>query len=406
MKIAETIPRRQNFTGRGFMPAPIAIQREEEPAVDSSKLITFKCRNDPNDPSSTTFEIKLQPFDGSGSVEQWFRFKKKTEQVIKGQNLTTGPMRYALWRRVLTGKALTTFDQAAAARGNETVEHLLHVVQAVTDYVLPVLALPSQKRYMRRIARKPAEMSMKEYIARYAEVNDYLAQFNAVAGEANKLPADEVLEHAEFAIPSKWRQQMVLQGFEPLSHSLEDLTEFCERLEFSESMMETTHVSAKKVKFNNDKPPKGKGAPQMDNSKAAKRNDKPSHYCHYHGPNWSHDTNECKVVISQAKKMSAAHGHDSKQNGNNYRPSSTSSSSKYDSSNKPRFGNKTWKRSDNEQSKKELHAELHTMIKQMVEQTMTNKNGKKRRATDPPVREDFNYNQEFENLSISDTDEE
>ena len=57
-------------------------------------------------------------------------------------------------------------------------------------------------------------MKMKEYFHRYNELNDYLSYFNE-NGVANMLPEDEVKDHLEFAIPSKWRQQMTLQGFDP-----------------------------------------------------------------------------------------------------------------------------------------------------------------------------------------------
>lgn len=381
MKVA--VPRK-NVNRRSFQPAPIPLERPESKSVDKDKLVVNKCRVDPNNNNSAPYEISIKPFDGAGSVEEYFIFLKQTYKVVKGQGLSTGPQGYALYRRLFTGTALARFETAAAAAGNETVEHLKTTIQSVTNYVLPKKALQTQRRYMRRLVRKPKELPMKAYVNRFHELNDYLAMFDTDVGDANKLDEDEIKEHIEFAIPGKWRQQMILQGVEPLDETIDNIIDFCERQEFSEDIFESTHAIA--TKSDDAKPRNGKRGSKMMTSKAAKErnSNNPKYFCHYHGPNYSHDTNKCKVVIAQAEKMASAHSN--LQNGNK----------------KAKYGNKTWDRPKNNNNNDELNVMIQKAVKAAVSE---NESAKKRKATDPPGGKDnFAAEEQFEALSLSDSD--
>jgi hypothetical protein len=39
------------------------------------------------------------------------------------------------------------------------------------------------------------------------------------------LPEDEIIEYAKAAIPNTWKQQMFIQKFDPLEHTLQELVE-------------------------------------------------------------------------------------------------------------------------------------------------------------------------------------
>lgn len=143
-------------------------------------------------------------------------------------------------RRLLTGEALTRFNNEANDHRNETPVSLERCLQAVTDYVLPKYALAHQKRYLRRLCRKPQDMPIKQYYARYKEINDYLALFND-QGAANKLDDDEVKEHLHFSIPNRWQKEMIMHGFEPIEGSIDQFLEFCERLEVTEGIYNDMH---------------------------------------------------------------------------------------------------------------------------------------------------------------------
>ena len=51
---------------------------------------------------------------------EWLLFKKKLTRCITRQNITSGPTKYALARRLLSGRALADFHHAATANGNKS----------------------------------------------------------------------------------------------------------------------------------------------------------------------------------------------------------------------------------------------------------------------------------------------
>ena len=76
-------------------------------------------------------------------------------------------------------------------------------------------------------------MPIWDYIARVLEINDYLEEFPPVTTgrNATKLPDNKLLDLLEFGIPIKWQRQMQVQNFEPTAGTLQELQDFCERLE-------------------------------------------------------------------------------------------------------------------------------------------------------------------------------
>ena len=62
------------------------------------------------------------------------------------------------------------------------------------------------------------------------------------------LPADEVMEHMEFAIPHSWQKQMILQGFNTIEHNMDEFLEFCKRLKTAENIFDFMHKKTQKGK--------------------------------------------------------------------------------------------------------------------------------------------------------------
>ena len=101
-------------------------------------------------------------------------------------------------------------------------------------HVFPKRALTIQKRHMQRFLRKPRDTPIKDFIARVVEMNEYLKLFPPF-GQDQALLNDELLDLAEFATPSSWQRLMVVQGFNPMEHSLQEFVEFCQRMEYTEA---------------------------------------------------------------------------------------------------------------------------------------------------------------------------
>ena len=83
-----------------------------------------------------------------------------------GQNITGGPGKFAMTRRILEGDALSKFDAKATELGGKTNPHFTLCLNVVTQHVFLQKALQYQRRYMRRNMRKPRDMNIREFHSR------------------------------------------------------------------------------------------------------------------------------------------------------------------------------------------------------------------------------------------------
>ena len=134
--------------------SPIDIEKPKALVLKPGEYDARKCRIDPADTNSGTFEIKIGYFKG-GSPEEWLDYKATMKRVRKGQGLTTGPQHYELARSLLKGSVLTTFNNLAAGLNAETVDHCNTIEKGLTKSIFPKNASCFLKRFLRRCARKP-----------------------------------------------------------------------------------------------------------------------------------------------------------------------------------------------------------------------------------------------------------
>ena len=152
------IPRKMNNKS-GFLPPPIPFQKPEKVILGKEDYLSMKLRSNPTEEKSSLYELAV-PYFRNGTAEEWFRFEKNLANVFIRQNLTTGPTQYAMARRLLQGDCLTQFETKADELGNESVPNFKLVMKAVRESVMPLRAVQTQKRYMRRLLRKPKEMKI------------------------------------------------------------------------------------------------------------------------------------------------------------------------------------------------------------------------------------------------------
>ena len=249
MKVAPQVMKRGKNSA-SFAPPPIPFERPAVKELGKDDYVTLKLKTVPRSASSAEYSLNV-PYFRSGTPEEWLKFQKNLRRVFVGQNLTTGTHKFSMARRLLVGDSLSHFEKAANSfvtvddneveDRNETSENFELALQAVTEYVFPKRALTMQKRYMRRIMRKPKKVKTRQYCARYAEINKYLEEFPPFKGKIQCIPEDEVLEHLEFAVPNTWQKQMVLHGFNTVEQTIDDFIEFCERMEFKEDIHDSIH---------------------------------------------------------------------------------------------------------------------------------------------------------------------
>lgn len=369
-----------NYQQRRFVPPPIPYERPEKKELKKSEYVMMKLRSDPAEVESQTYELAV-PYFRSGTPEEWLLFKRALLKVIVGQNITTGPNKYAMARRLLEGDALAKFNEKALQRGNETNQNFDLVLRDVTEHVFPKRALAVQKRYMRRYMRKPRGDKTREYMARVTELNEYLREFPGYE-QGKELGADCIMDIAEYAVPATWQRQMVVHGFDPLDHTVAEFVEFCERMEFTEETEDTGTKSKATAKQGSNGAVTG---PAKSSEKARKKkrksydnsSDEEEPFCELHGYGQNHKTGKCRVLLAQAKKMRA-----------NYEAKRSKGYHYY-----------------KKQEKNKEKEELRTMVEDMVDRSLKkSKSGKKRKKEDPP--EDNLNVEEFENLVLSDEESE
>ena len=274
--------------------------------------MSIKLRTLPTDENSQTFSKTVRVFS-TGQSEEYLQWENALQTCIIGQHATTGPTQYAMARRLLSGDALTAFENATTGVTTETVATFKTALQALRTHVFPRKALRSQKRYMRRHMRKTRDISARVFVARIQEVNNYLNSFPPFA-EDQKLDDYELLEIMEASVPKNWQRVFTQQGYVPAEDAggIEKFLDFCERMEFSEEVTSKNNSRASKKtekKDREDSPYKKKQGSNKSPDRNNKRSQKDStgKYCPLHETH-SHEISECKVMLEEAKKIRKSYG--------------------------------------------------------------------------------------------------
>ena len=156
---------------------PIPLKREEVSTLEPGTYLKFKLDSRPNaQQDDHTFMFEVPIFKG-GTTEQWLKFNKDLAKVFAGQLVQAAADKYTMTRRLLDGDALATFNELARTAGDENAANYLAVMRGLAEHVMPRNALQLQKRYMRRFMHKPADMKVRDFIARVQEINAHLANF-------------------------------------------------------------------------------------------------------------------------------------------------------------------------------------------------------------------------------------
>ena len=289
-----TIPRKVEFSSPG---ETLIIPLKKEILEVDPKAMSFKLRSEPANEKSITYSVSLAPFN-TGSPEQWLTFMKMLKAIFRGQNLTSGPERFAMTKRLLEGNALSIFEAHVASQGlTETTANLDRALYEVTKDVFPSNALAIQKRMMSRFIKKPRSMKVAHFIARLNELNEQLLKYPGAEPDTAKISQVDLKQIIEFAIPNSWRKQMKLQQFVVIEKTYKELINFCK------------HMEEYKILHPEEKEKSQTGKTKSENKPANKKrkseHDKSNKFCMYHRP--GHSSEECKKLIAFVKKEKRNH---------------------------------------------------------------------------------------------------
>jgi len=211
----------------------------------------------------------------------------------------------ALRVAVTTANNHDPLDHLNEAYGPEVVKDSLN---KVVNNLLPNKTLQRVKRYLRREARKPLDMSVKQYIMHIYRINTKeIARCPPVYNATQCLTPDEIIDILPFGTPKSWQREMDRQGFDPLAKTVTEAVEFMEHIEMSEDFDGNKKVAAVTKKGSNKTKAQNKGSLGADGS----------NHCMLHGNNNTHNTLECKTLMAQAKKLKGNNGANQKGKGGN-----------------------------------------------------------------------------------------
>jgi hypothetical protein len=347
--------------GWSNQPPPLSLVPAKPEKKDDTKTASFKLRTNPADADSDKYQFTMNYLTGDEDVRTAIQFVKDFLKVCGGLNITTGDAANNLAEELLRGTAASAYRKGilvqrhaqrnslehaavqaspAAATGEEKQQARTGVVlpglstqqvqlalREVITFMAPHKALTKQKRWMRRVCRKPADMSTRQYANHLMRINTEELHFLPPFQPNQFLPDDEMVDILLNGIPNAWKKEMNRQDYDPDMKSLMDVVAFCERMEEAEDFtpVTTSNNSSKKTSSIPRKTPK--------HSDAMK-------YCLVHGKNMSHNSDGCHMLkeFADNKKSGYASGH----------------------KRKPESRNKTWSRKADE-NKKKAKGELKAM---------------------------------------------
>jgi hypothetical protein len=389
------MPKKISILSRRILTPIIPFKQDYPLRVGKTESQSYTLRTDPTTHGSPTYELNVPYFKG-GTVEDLLTFLKTVDRVLVGQNATQPPNCFNILRGLLQGDPLAAFNRAALINGDDTEHSFKLNIHALVEHLIPKRALVTQKRYMRRILRKPLNVTVREFMSRLIELNEYLPYFPPYDAD-QKLSQEELLDICEFAVPFSWQKTMVVQGFDPISHSPAEFIEFCERLEFAEQDLRAQQPEV--LPQNDSQGRKGrlfsaskslkKGNDITTNNKRKYDHNTDQPYCEYHRCH-SHSTGQCKVVLEQVKRMRNTWDGNRTPNTTN---NSTNSPNKH----------KDWKTGKKPTTKQHSeHLNFETQVKKVLEKILAEKDPDEENPTDLELENSTEFNQ----LRISEEDSE
>lgn len=169
-----------------------------------------------------------------GTPRDWLETMTTLKEIFIQNSMNGAVDRKGTVSQVLRGDPLTVFEAAVAEAEELDVGVVDRALQAVTGSVFPHRALQTQKLWMRRVMRKPVDMSTRQLTAAVSRINNYLPLFPG-ASEADKFSAKELVELLEFSLPQAWCTKFDLDGYIPMEHDKIHLIAEFEQIKHHES---------------------------------------------------------------------------------------------------------------------------------------------------------------------------
>ncbi len=210
--------------------------------------------------------------------------------MIENQQTTTADGKIAtllrivradLWPVAQAQLAPTNATETAKDEGDKAAS------KALITKIFPTKALNKQKEYMHHQLCKPVDMKVRVYMECVQLLNTYLKEFPPF-NKNQSLPNNALVEIAYHGLPRSWKDFVLMQGLDEQEGNMETLLKISQRIETMEEWSETKKSSTGKRPHSD-----------LDKNEKTVSNEKQKtdYFCEYHGPNKSHDTQDCTTCI-------------------------------------------------------------------------------------------------------------
>ena len=213
------------------------IRLKEAPIdKDDTTVRTVSIRLTPADADSITIRRNLKVLDNPSNILDVLKHRKAVEEALQGNDITTGPNQYSFVRQFLSGESLRVFNEGAVNTGNETAANLVIVLNHLVTFNCPREVLSKQTEYLKNKLYKPSDLTMRQFVGCYNNLNSICEQLPPNFNEAQKISARDCIIIIAGKAPKPHKKMMIQQGYNPENGSMQDLIDYCERAEINESV--------------------------------------------------------------------------------------------------------------------------------------------------------------------------
>jgi hypothetical protein len=288
---------------------PIMIEEILDGVPEYSKydltIRELNMRTDPTNEASPIIKRKFKPLDNPSNVLDVLQGILLIKEGVVGNNVTTGPLQYRYWRGCLTGTALDKFNEFTQTVGSETAANLVQVERRLVTFFAPREVLRQQTRYMRFHMRKPKEVTTRQYVGAVSTLNSTLERLPPAFAAGQKVTETDMMDILASKAPKSHKELMTDHGFDPQTATKAEFVEICERAETKEALLDkrSTHNHYSDNDDSSDDNHASK-RPKKKPKKESSYKSRSKYYCTEHGPNNTHDTEDCKVLQGRKDKKS------------------------------------------------------------------------------------------------------
>ena len=194
---------------------------------------------------------------------------------------------------------------AITAVGNETAVNLIQVEQLLVAFFASREVSRQQTRCTRHHTRKPKKVSASRQFAGAAGTsNNTLEKLPPAFAAEQKVSDSDLMDTLASKAPKSQKELMTDHGFDPQIAATGEFVKICECAETKEALLNkhsSKHICSD-CDSSKDEHSKRKRNKKTKTSGSCRGKAKSKHCCEEHGPNPTHDTIDCEVIVGRLKK--------------------------------------------------------------------------------------------------------